>query len=90
MKYNVSSHIQDRRMEVYFYFEILENQSVCHFMGEIDKTKHICMQNEETVISPPWSIHSGSGISNYRFCIGMVGENLGYSDICTCAITDLK
>jgi len=84
------AHTHSRRMEAYFYFEVPKDQSICHFMGEPQETRHIWLQNNQAILSPEWSIHSAAGTSNYIFIWGMAGENLDYSDMDIHKITDLK
>jgi len=84
------AHVHSRRMEAYFYFEVPEDQAVCHFMGEVDETRHIWMKGDQAVLSPEWSIHSAAATSNYTFIWGMAGENLDYGDQDFSKIVELK
>jgi 4-deoxy-L-threo-5-hexosulose-uronate ketol-isomerase len=83
-------HTHQRRMEAYFYFGMPDDQVVFHFMGEPAETRHIVVRNEEAVLSPSWSIHSGAGTSNYTFIWGMVGENQTFTDMDAVPMGDLK
>ena len=84
------SHTHTRRMEAYFYFNLAEGQTVSHFMGQPNETRHIFMQSHQAVLSPEWSIHSGCGTSNYSFIWGMAGENLDYGDMDAVATNELR
>jgi 4-deoxy-L-threo-5-hexosulose-uronate ketol-isomerase len=83
-------HTHDRRMEVYMYFNIPSDGIVFHYMGEPDETRHIIVRNEQAVISPSWSIHSGVGTHNYTFIWGMVGENQTFDDMDHVAMKDIR
>lgn len=84
------SHTHNRRSEVYFYFDMPEDAVVFHMMGEPQQTRHVVMRNEQAIISPSWSIHSGVGTNNYTFIWGMAGENQMFDDMDAVAMKDLK
>ena len=84
------AHTHERRMEIYFYFEIPENEVVFHMMGEPQETRHVVMQNEQAIISPSWSIHAGCGTANYTFIWAMGGENKAFDDMDHIKNTELR
>lgn len=87
---SVPPHTHTRRMEVYFYFDVPAAQSIFHFMGEPQQTRHIVMSNHDAVISPPWSVHFGCGTANYGFIWGMAGENQVFTDMDPAPVAQLK
>ncbi|MCL2527527.1 MAG: 5-dehydro-4-deoxy-D-glucuronate isomerase [Defluviitaleaceae bacterium] len=82
-------HTHERRMEAYFYFDMDEEARVIHLMGEPKETRHIIVANEQAILSPSWSIHSGAGTGRYTFIWGMCGENITFTDMDVVAMNDL-
>jgi 4-deoxy-L-threo-5-hexosulose-uronate ketol-isomerase len=83
-------HLHDRRMEAYFYFDLPEGQRVIHFMGEPHETRHIFLNNEQAIVSPAWSIHSGVATASYSFIWAMAGENMAFTDMDAVPIQSLQ
>ncbi|SNR34904.1 MULTISPECIES: 5-dehydro-4-deoxy-D-glucuronate isomerase [Hymenobacter] len=84
------SHVHDRRMEAYLYFDLAEGQRVLHLMGQPQETRHLWVGEGQAILSPPWSIHSGCGTAGYTFIWGMGGENQEYTDMDPVSITELR
>ena len=84
------AHVHDRRMEIYFYFDVPETHGVVHFMGQSQETRHMFVANNQAIISPPYSIHSGCGTASYSFIWAMAGENYTFTDMDFVEIKDLR
>ena len=84
------AHTHERRMEVYFYFELPEDQAVFHLMGQGQETRHLVLHNEQAVISPSWSIHAGAGTCSYTFIWAMGGENQAFDDMDDIPVSGLR
>ena len=83
-------HVHERRMEAYLYFDMGPDERVFHFMGRPGATRHLVVGNDESVISPSWSIHMGAGTGPYAFVWGMTGENQEYNDVDPVALADMR
>lgn len=84
------AHVHDRRMEAYLYFDMAPEAFVLHLMGEPTETRHLIVRNEQAILSPPWSVHSGAGTGAYTFIWAMAGDNVDYADIDKVAMGDLR
>ena len=84
------AHVHERRSEIYIYLDLPDDQNVVHLMGEPDETRHMIVRNEEAVLSPPWSIHSGAGTAAYSFIWAMAGDNMAFTDMDMVAMEDLR
>ena len=84
------AHTHSRRIEAYFYFQVPQDNMVCHLMGEPQQERLVWMKNEQAIMSPEWSIHAAAGTSNYSFIWGMAGENLDYNDMDKIKYTDMR
>ncbi|MFC4776945.1 5-dehydro-4-deoxy-D-glucuronate isomerase [Paenibacillus sp. GCM10023252] len=84
------AHVHDRRMEAYLYFDMQPDTRIIHLMGEPSETRHLVVSNEQAIISPPWSVHSGAGTSNYSFVWSMAGENYTFTDMDAVKMGELK
>jgi 4-deoxy-L-threo-5-hexosulose-uronate ketol-isomerase len=84
------AHVHDRRMEAYLYFDVKPDHRVFHLMGQPQETRHMVVANHQAILSPPWSIHSGAGTSNYSFIWAMAGENMDFTDMDFANISELR
>jgi 4-deoxy-L-threo-5-hexosulose-uronate ketol-isomerase len=84
------AHVHERRSEAYIYFDLPDDQNVVHLMGEPDETRHLIVRDEQALLSPPWSIHSGAGTSAYSFIWAMAGDNMDFTDVEMVAMEDLR
>ncbi len=84
------AHVHDRRVEVYFYFNVPEGNAICHLMGEPQENRLVWLHDQQAVMAPEWSIHAAAGTSNYMFIWGMGGENLDYGDMDKVTYTEMR
>ena len=84
------AHTHDRRTECYLYFDLPEEARVIHLLGRPDETRHMTVADQQAVISPSWSVHSGVGTSAYSFVWAMAGENKSFDDMDTFPVSEMR
>ena len=83
-------HTHGRRIEAYYYFNLPQDQTIAHIMGQPEESRVVWLHNEQAIMSPEWSMHAAAGTYYYTFIWGMAGENLYYNDKDNIPVIDIR